>query len=83
MTCKKCGTHMFFSDVDTCQRCRKRDKQFQTLKLHYQKLKDYNLRIAILHCRRHRFSFRKIADILDTDIDTITTQWDIILQDGR
>ena len=46
-------------------------------------LKAKLLRDAVIILRGERFSLRKIAYILDVDIDTIEFQWDVLLQNSR
>ena len=46
-------------------------------------LKAKPLRDAVIILRGERFSLRKIAHILDMDIDTIEFQWDVLLQNAR
>ena len=84
MECQKCGRFTFFYETDkTCQPCRREQTQMDGLKKHYQELKEYSLKYAVLDCRRHGFSLHKIANILDRDISAIETAWDILTQDAR
>ena len=46
-------------------------------------LKAKPLRDAVIILRGERFSLRKIAHILDTDIEAIQFQWDVLLQNAR
>ena len=83
MACKQCGKWMYFKSDYCSKRCADKVRKFHTLKAHYNRLKSYNLRWAVLNCRRAGFSLRKIAEILGRDVDTIENTWDIILQDAR
>ena len=46
-------------------------------------LKTKPLRDAVIILRSERLSLRKIAHILDVDIETIKFQWDVLLQNSR
>ena len=46
-------------------------------------LKTKPLRDAVIILRGERLSLRKIAHILDVDIETIKFQWDVLLQNAR
>ena len=46
-------------------------------------LKAKPLRDAVIILRGERFSLRKIAKILDVDIEAIEFQWDVLLQNAR
>ena len=46
-------------------------------------LKAKPLRDALIILRAERFSLRKIAHILDVDIDAIQFQWNVLLQNAR
>ena len=46
-------------------------------------LKAKPLRDAVIILRAERFSLRKIAHILDVDIEAIKFQWDVLLQNSR
>ena len=46
-------------------------------------LKAKPLRDAVIILRGERLSLRKIAHILDVDIETIKFQWDVLLQNSR
>ena len=74
---------MFFSHIDTCTRCEKKVSQFNALKAQYRGRKGYDMCWAVLHCRRHGFSLRRIADILNRDIEDVKWAWDILKQQAR
>ena len=46
-------------------------------------LKAKPLRDAVIILRGERFSLRKIAHILNVDIEAIEFQWDVLLQNSR
>ena len=46
-------------------------------------LKAKPLRDAVIILRGEGFSLRKISYILDTDIEAIVFQWDVVLQNAR
>ena len=46
-------------------------------------LKAKPLRDSVIILRGEGFSLRKIANILDTDIEAIQFQWDVLLQNAR
>ena len=84
MECKRCSRFMFFSETDkTCQPCRNEQIQMDGLKRYYQELKEYSLKYAVLDCRRHGFSLRRIANILDRDIRDVENAYDMLTQDAR
>ena len=83
MECKRCSRFMFFGDVDTCQTCRNEQTKMDGLRSYYREVKVFSLKYAVLDCRRHGFSLRKIADILNVDISDVEHTWDILLQEAR
>ena len=62
-------------------------RQKKQMKLHIAREKGYGdikpLWSAILECRRAGFSLRDTAWILQTDLDTITSEWERIRQNAR
>ena len=83
MDCKKCSRFMFFGDVDTCQTCRNEQTKIDGLRTYYREIKEYSLKYAVLDCRRQGFSLRKIASILDRDINEVSHAWDRLTQDAQ
>ena len=82
MDCKKCSRFMFFGDAEICDPCRKEQIKMDGLKTYYKDLKEYSLKYAVLDCRRQGFTFRKIAFILDRDINEVSHAWDRLTQDA-
>lgn len=62
-------------------------RQKKAMKLHLAKERGYGkikpLWNAIIQCSRAGFTLQETASILETDIDTIESEWDIILQNAR
>lgn len=83
MECKRCSRFMFFGDVDTCQTCRNEQTKMDGLRTYYREIKEYSLKYAVLDCRRQGFSLRKIASILDRDINEVSHAFDVLTQDAR
>lgn len=84
MDCKKCGRFTFFSETDkTCDPCRKEQVKIEGLKRYYREVKEFSLKYAVLDCRRQGFSLRKIASILDRDINEVSHAWDRLTQDAQ
>ena len=52
------------------------------LKTYYRNLKEYSLKYAVLDCRRQGLSLRKIAFILDRDINEVSHAYDVLTQDA-
>ena len=63
---------------------RRKEKMYLHLaKEQFGYLKAKPLRDAVIILRGERLSLRKIAHILDVDIETIKFQWDVVLQNSR
>ena len=63
---------------------RRKEKMYLHLaKERFGHLKSKPLRDAVIILRGERRSLRKIAHILDVDIETIKFQWDVLLQNAR
>ena len=62
---------------------RKERMRLHIAKERFGHLKAKPLRDAVIILRGERFSLRKIAYILDTDIEAIQFQWDVLLQNAR
>ena len=62
---------------------RKERMRLHLAKERFGHLKAKPLRDAVIILRAERFSLRKIAFILDVDIEAIVFQWDVLLQNSR
>ena len=62
---------------------RKEKMRLHLAKERFGHLKAKPLRDSVIILRGERFSLRKIAYILDTDIEAIEFQWDVLLQNSR
>ena len=63
---------------------RRKEKMYLHLaKERFGYLKAKPLRDAVIILRGEGFSLRKISYILDTDIEAIKFQWDVVLQNSR
>ena len=62
-------------------------RQKKQMRLHLARERGYGdikpLWNAILQCRRAGFTLQDTACILETDIDTIENEWDILLQNAQ
>ena len=83
MICKGCGRHMLIGGVSTCERCRKHQAKLEDMKSHYQHSGDYKLTDAVLDCKRHHFTTKEIAHILNVDIKTIEWEVEILHQNAQ
>ena len=83
MICKNCGRYSYFSDFDTCQKCKRTEAKKLRLTMHYRNLDTFNLEWAVLNCRKRGFSLDEIAEILDRALEDVEGAWDIIRQDSR
>ena len=62
---------------------RKERMRLHLAKERFGHLKAKPLRDAVIILRGEGFSLRKIAHILDTDIEAIVFQWEVVLQNSR
>ena len=62
---------------------RKERMRLHLAKERFGHLKAKPLRDAVIILRAERFSLRKIAYILDVDVDVVVFQWDVLLQNAR
>ena len=62
---------------------RKERMRLHIAKERFGHLKAKPLRDAVIILRAERFSLRNIAYILDTDIEAIQFQWNVVLQNAR
>ena len=61
-------------------------RQKQAMKLHIARERYASLKPlwnAIIQCRRAGFTLSETASILETDLDTIESEWDRILQNAQ
>ena len=62
---------------------RKEKMRLHLAKERFGHLKAKPLRDAVIILRAERFSLKKIAHILDVDVDVVVFQWDVLLQNAR
>ena len=62
---------------------RKEKMHLHLAKERFGHLKAKPLRDAVIILKAERLSLRKIAYILDVDVDVVVFQWDVLLQNAR
>ena len=83
MECTQCRAFMFFSDdANTCNRCQKKNAKLDGLRDYYRFNKGIPLKDAVLDCRRYGLSLRKIAKILDRDLQAVIHVYENLKQDA-
>ena len=82
MKCAQCQAFSYFSDDDTCNRCQKEKAKMDGLRDYYRYNNGMSLKDMVLDCRRYGLSLRKIAKVLDRDIQQVTHAYENLLQDA-
>ena len=86
--CSKCARWIYSTELKTgiCHACTKKQAELDAMRRRYSGIRfhdRYHLRNVMFGLRRQRLSLRKIAYILDMDLDDIVFEWDQAILDGR
>ena len=86
--CKRCSRFIYSAELEigVCNSCQKKQAELDAMRRRYAgiRFKDrYDLRNMMFRLRRQRLSLRKIAYVLNMDLDDIVFEWDQAIFDGR
>ena len=73
---------LFSEDTNTCNRCHDENAKMDGLRDYYRYNNGMSLKDMVLDCRRYGLSLRKIAKVLDRDIQQVTHAYENLLQDA-
>ena len=83
MECRQCKAFMLFSeDTNTCNRCHDETAKMDGVRDYYRYNKGIPLKDAVLDCRRYGLSLRKIAKVLDRDLQAVIHTYENLRQDA-
>ena len=86
--CQKCARWIYSAELETgiCHACTKKQAELDALRRRYAGIRfrdRYDLRRMMIRLRRRRLSLRKIAYVLNMDLDDIVFEWDQAVIDGQ